>query len=151
MEHKFKVSKCTCENQTIRGNCVKEISSKIRGTASKCSSSSSRSYFSSIFSSSFNPNSDSNLRSRFTDYNSNSTFDSNLPSSVTDSNSHSNSSSNSGSNSNSNLQNSWGTKGEAPLACRGQIPFTDSILRSSFTDMQSNCMAIGESPLIELI
>ena len=63
IEPKDEVSKCACRNQTISGNCVEEISSKLRGTASNCSSSSSSS--SSIFSSSSNsnPNSDSNLRS----------------------------------------------------------------------------------------
>ena len=45
IEHKDKVSKCACGNQTISGNCVEEISSKIRGTASKPSSSSSSSIF----------------------------------------------------------------------------------------------------------
>ena len=72
IEHKDKVSKCTCGNQTMRGNCVEEISSKIKGTASKCSSSSSSSNFSSIFSS--NSNSDSNSTS---DSNSNSNSNSN--------------------------------------------------------------------------
>ena len=133
IEHKDKVSKCACGNQTISGNCVEEISSKLRGTASKCSSSNLRSSWvtkgeapftdsssSSIFSSSSNPNSNSKPNS----------------------NSNSNSDSNSNSNSNSR---SWGTKGEAPLACRGGSPFTDNHLRSSlacnewspFTDIET--------------
>ena len=63
IEHKDKVSKCACGNQTISGNCVEKISSKLRGTASKCSNSSSSSRSSSssspssIFSSSYDPNS----------------------------------------------------------------------------------------------
>ena len=111
IEHKDKVSKCTCGNKTRSGNCVEEISSKLRVTASKCANSSSSP--SSIFSSSSssNPNlrrnwetkgeapftdSNSNLQSNFTDYNSN------LRSSFTDSN--------------SNLQSFWGNMGEATLA-----------------------------------
>ena len=80
IEHKDKVSKFNCGNQTISGNCVEDISSKKRGTAPKCSSSSfsSSSNFNSIFSS-----------------NSNSDFNSN-----SNSNYYSNSNSNSGSNSN---------------------------------------------------
>ena len=42
-EHKDKVSRCAFGNQTISGNCVEEISSKLRGTASKSSSSNLRS------------------------------------------------------------------------------------------------------------
>ena len=113
IERKDKASKCACGNQTISGNCVEEISSKLRGTASKCSSSSSSSIISS--SSSCNPNSDSNLRSSFTGSNS-------------DSNSNSYSNSNSVSNSDlrsnftdSNLQSNCVTKGEAPSACRSLI------------------------------
>ena len=68
MEHKDKFSRCACGNQSVSGNCVEEISSKIRGTASKRSSSSSSSIFSSSYSSNANPRSsftvsDSNLRS----------------------------------------------------------------------------------------
>ena len=79
----------------------KKYFSKLRGTASKCSSSSSSpsSFFSSHSSS--NPNSNSNLRSSFTD-----------------------------SNSNSNLHSSCGTKGEAPLACHGRSPFTDNYIET---------------------
>ena len=124
---------------------MEEISSKLRGTASKCSSSSSSS--SSIFSSSSrcNPNSDSNLRSSFTDYNSNSNSDSNLRRSFTDSNSDSNSNSNSisnsdsNSNSNSNLQSSWGTKGEASLPCHGRIPFTNSHIETKLDVTNKIC------------
>ena len=43
IEHKDKVSKCGCGNQTVSCICVEEISSKLRGTASKCSSSNMRS------------------------------------------------------------------------------------------------------------
>ena len=144
LKHKDKVSRCTCGNQTIRGNCVgKVISSKIRGTASKysSSSSSSSSNFSSIFGSISSSNSifDYNLRSSFTESNCNS--NSNY-------NSNSDSDSDSNSNSNSNLRSKWGTKGESPLACHGQSPFTDSNSDSN-SNMQSNCRANGESPHIE--
>ena len=106
---------------------MEEVSSKLRGTASKGSSSSSSP--SSIFSSnsSFNPNSDSN-------YNSNSNSDSN---SSSDSNSNSNS--NSDSNSNSNLQSSRGTKGEATLPCRGRSPFTNSHIETKFDIKNKIC------------
>ena len=134
-EQKDKVSKCACGNQTKSGNCVEEISFKLRGTASKWSSYSSnlRSSFtdsspSSIYSS--NPKSDSNFNSySHSSSNSNSDSNSHLRSSFTDSNSNSNSNSSSNSNSNfnfntasnfnsnSNLQSNWGTMGEAPLAC----------------------------------
>ena len=145
IEYNDKVSKCACGNQTISGNCVEEISSKLRGTASKCSSCSSSS--SSIFSSSSrsNHNSDSNLRSSFTDYNSNSNSDSNLRRSFTDSNSDSNSNSNSNSysdsnsNSNSNLQSSWGTKGEASLPCHGRSPFTNSHIETKLDITNKIC------------
>ena len=111
IEHKDKVCKCACGIQTISGNCGEEISSKLRGTASKCS------IFSS--SSSSNPNSDSN-------YNSNS-------------NSDSNSNSNSESNSNSNLQSSWGTKGEATLPCHGRRLFTKSHIETKFDITNKIC------------
>ena len=66
IKHKDKVSKCVYGNQTISGNCVEEISSKLRGIASKCSNSNSSFSISSssIFSSSSNPNSDSNSSSK---------------------------------------------------------------------------------------
>ena len=64
IEHKDKVSKCAYGNQTISGNCVEEISSKLRGTASKCSNSDFSLSSISIFSSSSNPNSDSNSSSK---------------------------------------------------------------------------------------
>ena len=104
VEHKDKVSESACGNQTISGNCVEEISSKLRGTASKWSSSNLQSICtdssysfspssSSIFSSSSNPNSDSNLRSSFTysKSNSNSSSKSNsipisIPSAIPDPN-----------------------------------------------------------------
>ena len=73
IEHKNKVRKCACGNQTKRG------------TASKGSSSSFSPSSSSIFSSSSNPNSDSNLRSRFTDSNSSSNSNS-IPSTIPDPN-----------------------------------------------------------------
>ena len=130
IEHKDKVSKCACGNQTISGICVEQISSKLRGTASKCSSSSSSNNFSSIFSSrsnsssifSSNSNSDSNLRSSFNDSNSNSnsnSYSNSNSNSNSDSNSYCSSNSNSGSNSNFN------------------------------SNMQSNCRANGESLHIE--
>ena len=64
-EHKDKVSECACGNQTKSVNCVEEISSKLKGTTSKCSISNSSSSSSSIFSSSSssNPNSVSNSNS----------------------------------------------------------------------------------------
>ena len=31
IEHKDRVIKCACGNQTISGNCVEEISSKLKG------------------------------------------------------------------------------------------------------------------------
>ena len=72
-EHKDKVGKCASGDESISGNCVEVISSKFRGSASKCSSSNSCSSFSfnpssnstssSIFSSSSNTNSDSNSNS----------------------------------------------------------------------------------------
>ena len=126
-EHKYKVSKCACGNQTISGNFVDEISSKVRCTASKCSSSSSSSIFSS--SSSSNPNSDSNLRSSFTNYNSNSNSDSN-----SDSNSNLRSSS-----TDSNLQSNWGTSGEASLECHGRSPFTNSHIETKFDMTNKIC------------
>ena len=82
---------------------MEEISSKLRGTAKKYSSSSSIS----------NPDSDSNLRSSFIDSNS-------------DSNSNFNSYSN------SDQQSSWGTKGEATLPCHGRSPFTNSHIETKF-------------------
>ena len=128
-EHKYKVSKCACGNQTISGNFVDEFSSKVRCTASKCSSSSSNSIFSS--SSSSNPNSDSNLRSSFTNY-------------ISNSNSDSNSNSNSDSNSNlrssftdSNLQSNWGTTGEAEF--HGRSPFTNSHIETKFDTTNKIC------------
>ena len=92
IEHKDKVSKCACGNQTKSGNCAEEISSKLRGTGSKCSSSNLRSSFtdssqSSIFSS--NPNSDSNSNLR-------SSWGTKGEAPFTD----------------SNLQSNWGTMGE---------------------------------------
>ena len=51
MEHKDKVSKCACGDQTISDNCVGGITSELRGIPSKCSSSNS----SSNSSSSYNP------------------------------------------------------------------------------------------------
>ena len=109
IEHKDKVSKCACGKQTISGNCLEENSSKLKGTASKCSSSSSNSIFSS--SSSSNPNSDSNSVSN----------------------------SNSDSNSNSNMRSSCGTKDEATLPCHGRSPFTNSHIETKFDITNKIC------------
>ena len=119
IEHKDKVSKCACGNQTISGNCVEEISSKLRGTASKCSSQSvlvPNSSSSSIFSSSSNPKSDSNLRSSWgtkgeAPFSNSSPKSNSIPNSIPYPNP-------------KNLRNSWGTKEEAL--------FTDSHIETKF-------------------
>ena len=113
IEHKDKVIKCACGNQTISGNCLEKISSKLKGIASKGSSSSSSSSSSFSSSSGSNSNSDSNLRSSFTD-----------------------SDSNSDSISNSNLQSSWGTKGETTLPC----PFSNSHIKKKFDITNKICI-----------
>ena len=148
IEHKDKVSKCACGNQTISVNCVEEISSKLRGTASKCSSSNLRSSFTdsspcSIFSS--NPNSDSNYNSNSdSSANSNCGSNSNVQRSFTDSNSNSNSDSSFNSNlrssfTDSNLQSNWGTNGEATLVCHGRCPFTDNSIQTKFDITNKIC------------
>ena len=104
MELKDKVSKSACGDESISGFCVGGIVSKIRGTASKCSSSNSSSIFSFIPISSSSSSSSSNPNS-----NSNPNFNSNT-NPISDSNSNSNSDSNGETmvKPYSNLRSSWG-------------------------------------------
>ena len=106
IEHKDKVSKCEFGDESISCNCVGGIVSKIRGTASKCSSSNLRSFFTdssssySFSTSSNSSSSSSSCSSSNSKSNSNSNSNSD-PNSGSDSNSNFSSNSNSNSNSNS--------------------------------------------------